>query len=96
MTTTVAATPDQNTSTLDSEGLRLGDVVSLALKPFVVRLAVPGFVNPPLPSDCQLAHCDSCGKRFGTSRNDENAGMIITCIQRYIAMGHVRFVIPQT
>ena len=96
MTTTVAATPDQNTSTLDSEGLRLGDIVSQALRPSFVRLVVPVFVNPLLPSDYQLAHCGSCGKRFGTSRNDEKAGMILTCIQRNIALGRVRFVIPQT
>ena len=56
MTATVAATPDQDTWTLDGEGLRLGDGVSLALKAFFVRLAVPDSVNPAAPSDC-----GSCG-----------------------------------
>ena len=61
MTVTVTATADRDTWTLDGEGLRLGDGVSLALKAFFVRLAVPDFVNPAAPSDCEFAHRGSCG-----------------------------------
>ena len=68
MTETVAATPDQVTWTLDGEGLRLGDGVSMALKVSFVRLAVPNFVNPAAPSDCEFAHCGKEWKVFDRVR----------------------------
>ena len=61
MTVTVTATADRDTWTLDGEGLRLDDGISLALKACFVRLAVPDFVNPAAPSDCDFPHCGCCG-----------------------------------